>query len=219
MTGLQVTNDKITAVGTTRGPIATETVVSCAGPQTAHIGRMAGVEIPVAPARVEIIATVPLPPLFDVYVSGHGLYGRQTRRGNLIFGGGPHEWTDVEPTQEPGKPNTPLIRNIARRLAELMPAVADQPVLRSWAGVVEQAGAWKVERAAWEAAQRARLFIVLGSSLAVAPANLLPEAAADAGAPLVIVNRDPTPLDRMATLVINASIGETLRAVDQLLSS
>jgi NAD-dependent deacetylase len=73
-------------------------------------------------------------------------------------------------------------------------------------------------RAAWEAAQRARLFIVLGSSLAVAPANLLPEAAADAGAPLVIVNRDPTPLDRKATLVINASIGETLRAVDQLLT-
>ncbi len=73
-------------------------------------------------------------------------------------------------------------------------------------------------RAAWEAAQRARLFIVLGSSLAVAPANLLPEAAADAGAPLVIVNRDPTPLDRKATLVINASIGETLQAVDRLLA-
>jgi NAD-dependent deacetylase len=72
-------------------------------------------------------------------------------------------------------------------------------------------------RAAWLASERATLFIVLGSSLAVAPANLLPEAAAAAGAPLVIVNRDPTPLDRAATLVINASIGETLRAVDRLL--
>jgi glycine/D-amino acid oxidase-like deaminating enzyme len=139
VTGIQVSNDKVMAVGTTRGPIATETVVSCAGPQTAHIGRMVGVDIPVAPARVEIIATVPLPPLFSSYISGHGLYGRQTLRGNLIFGGGPHEWTDVEPTGAPGKPNTPLIRNIARRLAELMPSVADQPVLRSWAGVVEQA--------------------------------------------------------------------------------
>jgi NAD-dependent deacetylase len=72
-------------------------------------------------------------------------------------------------------------------------------------------------RAAWMASERAPLFLVLGSSLAVAPANLLPEAAAAAGAPLVIVNRDPTPLDRMATLVINASIGETLRAADRLL--
>ena len=53
---------------------------------------------------------------------------------------------------------------------------------------------------------------------AVAPANLLPEAAVGRGAPLVIVNRDPTPLDGMATLVINAGIGETLRAVDRLLA-
>ncbi|HEY7371150.1 MAG TPA: NAD-dependent deacylase [Polyangia bacterium] len=72
-------------------------------------------------------------------------------------------------------------------------------------------------RAAWMASERASLFIVLGSSLAVAPANLLPEAAVTAGAPLVIVNRDPTPLDRAASLVIHASIGDTLRAADRLL--
>jgi len=138
VTGIHTQGDRIVGVATTRGPIATETVVSCAGPQTAHIGRMVDVEIPVAPARVEFIATVPLPPLFGVYVSGNGLYGRQTLRGNLIFGGGPHEWTDVDSAGEPAKPNTPLIRSIARRLAELMPSVADQPVLRSWAGVVEQ---------------------------------------------------------------------------------
>jgi NAD-dependent deacetylase len=72
-------------------------------------------------------------------------------------------------------------------------------------------------RAAWLASERAPLFVVLGSSLAVSPANLLPKAAVEAGAPLVIINHDPTPLDGIATLVINASIGETLRAVDRLL--
>jgi len=72
-------------------------------------------------------------------------------------------------------------------------------------------------RAAQSAAKRASLFIVLGSSLAVSPANLLPEAAVGAGAPLVIINRDPTPLDRMATLVINESVGATLQAADRLL--
>jgi sarcosine oxidase subunit beta len=44
----------------------------------------------------------------------------------------------VAPTGEPAKPNTPLIRSIARRLAELMPSLADVPVLRSWAGIVEE---------------------------------------------------------------------------------
>ena len=42
-------------------------------------------------------------------------------------------------TTYPSKPNTPLIRNIARRLADLLPGVADVPVIRSWAGVIEQA--------------------------------------------------------------------------------
>jgi sarcosine oxidase, subunit beta len=139
VTGIRVSRDRITGVDTTRGPVATETVVSCAGPQSALIGRMVGVDIPIAPARVEIIATVPQPPLFEVGVSGNGLYGRQTRRGNLIFGGGPHEWTDVALEREPAKSNTPLIRNIARRLAEVFPSLADVAVLRSWAGVVEQA--------------------------------------------------------------------------------
>jgi sarcosine oxidase subunit beta len=139
VTGIKVTNGKVTAVETTRGTIATEMVVSCAGPQTARVGHMAGVEIPVTPARVEIIATVPVRPMFEVGLTGNGLYGRQTLRGNLIFGGGPHEWTEVELAGEPAKPNTPLIRNIARRLAELMPSLVDVPVLRSWAGVIEQA--------------------------------------------------------------------------------
>jgi sarcosine oxidase subunit beta len=138
VTGIRVARGKVTAVDTTRGTIATPVAVSCAGPQTAHVGRMAGVEIPVASARVEIIATVPVDPLFEVGVSAPSLYGRQTRRGNVIFGGGPHEWTDVAPDGEPAKPSTPLVRNIARRLAELFPPLATVPVLRSWAGVVEQ---------------------------------------------------------------------------------
>ncbi len=76
-----------------------------------------------------------------------------------------------------------------------------------------------VLEAAWQAARRARLFVVLGSSLLVAPANLLPQAAAAAGAPLVIVNHDPTPLDGAAALVISAPIGQTLREVDALLAA
>jgi sarcosine oxidase subunit beta len=138
VTGIAVTKGKVTGVETTRGTIATEMVVSCAGPQTAHVGRMVGVDIPVATARVEIIATVPVAPLFEIGLSTPDLYGRQTRRGNIIFGGGPHEWTEVESTGEPAKPNTPLVRNIARRLAELFPPLAGVSVLRSWAGIVEQ---------------------------------------------------------------------------------
>ncbi len=139
VTGLQVVNDRVTSVETTGGDIAADVVVAAAGPQTALMAEMVGVHVPVAPARVEILATAPLEPLFTIALAGNGLYGRQAARGNLLFGGGAHEWVDVDLTTEPSKPNTPLIRNIARRLAELLPEVADVPVIRSWAGVVEQA--------------------------------------------------------------------------------
>ena len=97
-----------------------------------------GGHVPVAPARVRYWR----PPhcrRYSISPSwGMDCYGRQAARGNLLFGGGPHEWTDVGLTGDPDKPNTPLIRNIARRLAELLPGAADVPVIRSWAGVVEQ---------------------------------------------------------------------------------
>ena len=139
VTGMRVVDGRVSSVETTSGTIETDMVVAAAGPQTGLLADMVGVHVPVAPARVEMLATAPLEPLFDIALVGNGLYGRQAARGNLLFGGGAHEWIDVDLTDDPDKPNTPLIRNIARRLAELLPGVADVPLLRSWAGVVEQA--------------------------------------------------------------------------------
>ena len=54
------------------------------------------------------------------------------------------------------------------------------------------------------------LFIVVGSSLVVHPAAGFPEYAKHLGAKLAIVNREPTPLDPIADLVLHAEIGPTL---------
>lgn len=61
----------------------------------------------------------------------------------------------------------------------------------------------------------ADLFIVLGSSLQVSPANHFPVQAKERGAKLVIVNHDPTPLDKYADMIVRCSIGEVLRWTDQ----
>lgn len=61
--------------------------------------------------------------------------------------------------------------------------------------------------------QSADLFLALGSSLVVHPAASLPEIAKRNGARLVIVNRDPTPLDAMADLVLHEPLGETFSAI------
>lgn len=57
------------------------------------------------------------------------------------------------------------------------------------------------------------LMLVMGSSLGVYPAAGFPLMAKRNGAGLVILNRDETPQDRYADLVINNEIGPTIRAV------
>ena len=56
------------------------------------------------------------------------------------------------------------------------------------------------------------LFLAMGSSLVVYPAAGFPRLAKQAGARLVIVNREPTDLDGLADLVLHRAIGETLGA-------
>lgn len=65
-------------------------------------------------------------------------------------------------------------------------------------------------------AKKAELFIVLGSSLTVSPANVFPLIAKDHGAKLIIVNREPTDFDLFADHVISdKSINELLVEVDR----
>ena len=65
-------------------------------------------------------------------------------------------------------------------------------------------------RRAQEETLAADLFIVLGSSLVVYPAAGFPEIAKRRGARLVIVNRQETPLDDLADLVIHDGIGDVM---------
>ncbi|MCM3798451.1 NAD-dependent protein deacylase [Caldibacillus thermoamylovorans] len=69
---------------------------------------------------------------------------------------------------------------------------------------------------AMEETEKADLFIVLGSSLSVTPANQFPLIAKGSGAKLVIVNMEPTPFDKFADQVIHGKkIGEILTELDQ----
>ena len=71
---------------------------------------------------------------------------------------------------------------------------------------------WAIERAS-ELAREAGLLLVVGSSLEVYPVAGLPLETVQAGGRLAIVNRDPTPFDGDAELVVPAAAGETLRTV------
>ncbi|RYJ03145.1 MAG: FAD-binding oxidoreductase [Acetobacteraceae bacterium] len=137
VTGIRTAGGKAVAVETNAGEIGCDAVVLAAGPHTARLAERFGQRIPVAPARAEMIVTEPLPPIPHGGVDGNGLYGRQTLRGNLAYGGGPHEWLDMEGDATPRAVNTPVLAGLARRLTEMFPGAAHVRVIRSWGGIIE----------------------------------------------------------------------------------
>ena len=66
------------------------------------------------------------------------------------------------------------------------------------------------------AAERARVFLALGTSLGVYPAAALPEIALRAGARLVIVNEQETPFDTVADAVVRERLGDVLPEIAAL---
>ncbi|MCC3305687.1 SIR2 family NAD-dependent protein deacylase [Sneathiella sp. HT1-7] len=97
------------------------------------------------------------------------------------------------------------------------------PICEKCGGIVKTATisfgqAMPVEemRRASAAALTCDLLLAIGSSLVVYPAAEIPLMAKQGGAELVILNREPTPLDSHADIVLNREIGETLAAVTKL---
>ncbi|HSJ56822.1 MAG TPA: NAD-dependent deacylase, partial [Anaerolineae bacterium] len=66
--------------------------------------------------------------------------------------------------------------------------------------------------AAWQSARRAQLFLVAGTSAVVQPAASLPLIALDAGAYVVEINPEPTPLSAHVHESIRGPAGESLPA-------
>jgi sarcosine oxidase, subunit beta len=134
--GFNARGNRVVSVETNRGALACDHVVIAAGPATGLLAAKLGISVPLASARAEMIVTEPLPLMPLGGVDGNGIYGRQTLRGNLAYGGGPHEWV-ATPAGDTRPHSTVLQGSIARRLSELLPKAAHARVIRSWAGFIE----------------------------------------------------------------------------------
>lgn len=65
----------------------------------------------------------------------------------------------------------------------------------------------------FDAARTCDLLLCVGSTLAVGPVNQMVPIARRGGAPIIIVNRDPTEMDDYATVVVRGLIGDVLPAI------
>jgi NAD-dependent deacetylase len=70
---------------------------------------------------------------------------------------------------------------------------------------------------AYALARSADVMLVVGSSLVVYPAADIPLVAMRSGARSIIINAEPTPLDRLADVVIHGRSGEVLPEIVSLI--
>jgi len=157
VTGIRVERGAVAAVETTRGTIDTPTVINAAGPHARLIGRMAGVDVPVAPYRRHIFIAKAPP----------NLAPRTSNRGPLTPHPDPRTWDvpsshvmviDFESTfyfhregagllfgmGDPGETPTfdttvqwDFLPQVIDLAVKRLPALADASLSHAWAGLYE----------------------------------------------------------------------------------
>ncbi|MGP8078150.1 MAG: NAD(P)/FAD-dependent oxidoreductase [Thermoplasmata archaeon] len=131
--GVTARDGKVAAVTTSKGTVATESVVNAAGGWSGDFSRRVGLDVPNVATRHEILATEPMKTFLDPMVvrPRDGLYFSQTLRGELVGGlTVPHATGTAR-----GVPSSPrFLTTMARALVGLIPRLGALNVLRAWTG-------------------------------------------------------------------------------------
>lgn len=134
VTGIDVEHNRVVAVRTNRGRIATGTVLNATAGWCSLIAAMAGVKLPVETRPLQACVTEPLKPFLDtVVVSGtFHFYLSQSDRGELVMG------ASVNPFASYSQDATlDFAEGLAGNVLELFPSLARVRLLRHWAGLCD----------------------------------------------------------------------------------
>jgi sarcosine oxidase, subunit beta len=136
-TGLVVEGGHVVGVRTTAGNVSTSRVVLTGGPGLAAVGLAAGVRIPVAASRHQVVVTEAhpdfaperLPMVFDL---ASGIYWRPHEGGVL--------WGMSNPDEQPGEAtefDAAYFDVVRRRVAMLVPTTGKVGLRKAWAATID----------------------------------------------------------------------------------
>jgi sarcosine oxidase subunit beta len=138
VTGIRREGGRVTGVETTRGPVATRTVVNAAGAWAGQVGTLAGIELPVEPLRRMLVPSEP----FDQYPHSapmtidmsNGFHFRPEALGFLLAWNDPEEKSSYRTDFDPA-----FVEKVLIRAAHRVPVFENLPInpKRAWAGLYE----------------------------------------------------------------------------------
>src|SRR4051812_2223444 len=144
VTGIRVDDGQIAGVETSRGDITTPLVVDAAGAWAREVGVLAGVDVPIAPVRHQLLITQPIAGMSPyepiARIIDASAYLRPAR-GGLMMGGMESDPLPIDPRLDPEftMADTPLDMRVldafTDALGPLVPALGDTPVAEHRGGL------------------------------------------------------------------------------------
>ena len=134
VTGIETQNGRITGVVTDRGRVACGKAMQAVAGESSEVARLADIKLPIRTVPLQACVSQPLKPFLDtVIVSGSlHVYISQSSRGELVMGGS----VDGYPRYQTSS-TLDFIEGLMGHVVELMPFVAEVPVMRQWAGMTD----------------------------------------------------------------------------------
>ena len=136
VTGIRINNDKVVGVETTLGYVETRLILNAAGPWSAQIGQMVGLQIPIQPVRRQMFTTTPLPELpldFPFVIDfARSLYFHREGEGLLVGMSNPSEQPGLDQNVDKEFELVNFTAAISR-----MPLMEKAGMVSHWAGLYE----------------------------------------------------------------------------------
>ena len=134
VTGIDMKNDKVTGVQTTRGVIRAPKIAVVVAGRSSQVAAMAGMRLPIESHVLQAFVTEGLKPCIDHVISfgmGH-FYISQSDKGGLVFGGNLDFYASYA-----SRGNLPMKEHVMEAAMTLMPMIGKAKVLRSWGGIMD----------------------------------------------------------------------------------
>jgi sarcosine oxidase subunit beta len=129
-----VDGDRVSGVATASGTISAPLVLNACGVRAPELMRPLGIDLPITPAKHQILVTARLPLVTRPYLrcAGPRVSFGQTMDGTLLLGMGPAQSVGFDSTISRAH-----IANIMRETVRLVPSLVDARVVRAWTGWFE----------------------------------------------------------------------------------
>jgi sarcosine oxidase subunit beta len=134
VTGIEVSDGRVSAVITDRGRIKTARVLSAVAGATPTVLKMVGLPSPVDIVPLQACVTEPMKPWLDtIIVSGSlHVYVSQSARGELVMGAA------VDPAElHATRSSLEFVTSLADQMLDLFPFLAGVKINRQWAGMAD----------------------------------------------------------------------------------